>query len=139
MSVIIFIVVFIVSPSVFSKTYCVSDNHLIASGFVKHESNEFQEIFESIKRRLLDPKENIVFDFMTRDFNPELRDWQSITSWDDNNTEDLIMFGDILLISRMDTKEALEIRWFDGTNKHFVYQGLDCANHYIPEAINTLF
>jgi hypothetical protein len=135
----VFLVIFISSPFVFSKSNCVSDNHLVALGFVKHDSNEFEGIYKSIKSRLLDPKENIVYDFATRDFNPQLNIWQAITSWDDHDTYDLLMYGDILLITTFDTKEPLEVRWFDGVNKHFVYQRLTCANDYIPDATNTLF
>lgn len=118
------------------------------NGWVIHNTSEFDQILLDVQSLVANGIDNstIVEDidgFLVTNnsqISPDL--FMKVNTWDVLSTSQEVMYGDIAIFSDLLTPEnALEVRWFDGKNKHIVYNDkyMLCISTKQPVAPNTIF
>lgn len=134
--ILIYLLIFTCAIS-FAKTNC-SDNDLVASGWVKHSSDQLTDIIGKLSKNISSPSWKD--DLETNFFSGSLEKFVHFQSWDNLDTNDLEMFGDVVFYSDIDSGKILEARWYENEQKHFVVSSsLACSVDEVPLAENALF
>lgn len=118
------------------------------NGWIIHNSTEFDKILNDVRKLVADGINNstLVRDldsFMVTNnskISPDL--FMKVDTWDMTSTSQELMYGDIAILTDLFTPEnALEVRWFDGKNKHLVFNDMHmyCISTKQPNASNTIF
>jgi hypothetical protein len=126
---------------------CDLNNSYIQRGWVIHESSEFSHhlsrVQELIESGLGDGsfEEDLNGVLSTNRTIDGSRIYVRTISWDNLDTDRAIMYGDVAIFTdHFSQGHYLEVRWFDGTRKHVVYnnQYLSCISIIPSFADNTI-
>lgn len=117
---------------------CKTNQGLVELGWIQHDESEFAHIYSKLSERV-SQNPNIEFDMETVFPSRSLMKPVHMISYDDLTTDRMEMYGDILFYSDANTEEVIEMRWYEGSKKHFVTSSLPCSSDTIPQADNALF
>lgn len=123
--------------SLWAAEPCQSSKNLINAGFVQHDSSEFTTIHKRLQNALSGQSIRTDLDLIFGSIHLEKP--VHFQSWDDLNTPDLEMYGDIVFYSDIDSGNTFEIRWYEMGKKHFVISSSQCSCDDVPLADNALF
>ena len=124
------------------------DSDYKENGWIIHNSTEFDKILTDVRKLVADGLNNST---LVRDLDsyivtnnskisPDL--FMKVDTWDMISTAQDVMYGDIAILTDLMTPDnALEVRWFDGKNKHLVFNStlMHCISTLQPNALNTIF
>lgn len=120
-----------------SSAWACGDAELIQKGFKFHPNN-FDYIKNKILNKLNQQAEYFVLDEEQMFWSNAHKQYFNLISKDDIRTEQMEMFGDVVLIK--DDNRVKEIRWYHKGEKHFAYStDHKCATNLIPFADNALY
>jgi len=137
----------LITSNAFADKDC-ADSDYQQNGWIIHNSSDFESIYKETLEKIAQgvSSATMVQDiegvFMT--FNssiaPEL--YVKVSTWDILATKEDIMFGDIAIFTdQFNPERALEVRWFDGKDKHIVTNAkyMQCIITKQPSLPNTIF
>jgi hypothetical protein len=126
---------------------CDLNNSYSQRGWVLHDSSEFSEHLKRVQEVI---NEGLEDGLIEEDLNGVIatnrtidgsRIYVKTISWDDLKTERDLMYGDMAIFrDHFNTANILEVRWFDGSKKHVVYNDefLNCISIIPPYAENSI-
>lgn len=129
--------VLISSSSLFAADTCQSSKNLVNAGFIQHDSAEFSSIHKRLQNKITGQTIRTDLDLVFGSIYLEKP--VHFQSWDDLQTPDLEMYGDIVFYSEIETNKTFEIRWYEMGKKHFVISNSQCSCDDVPLADNALF
>ncbi len=131
-----------------SDITCQTNRNLVAMGFAEHPTSEFNKLAQDIYLKVIYDSINFKLDLKKSEEVPEIGRNIELESWDDQRTETLEMYGDIVFIRDPITRQLIEIRWYENGVKHFsvdtnikhpIVGVSTCAMPYYPFVTNALF
>ena len=144
--------VLILAITIFSTTLyseCQINEYYRYYGWVIHQPSDFDKLLPIQFQKISDGLDSgqVISDL---DGHLETNQGRSsdetllmrITTWDNLETERIIMYGDFAIFANAyDPEQIYEIRWFDGEKKHIVITPpyLKCISIIPPVAINVIF
>ncbi|MBT3235904.1 MAG: hypothetical protein HN353_08130 [Bdellovibrionales bacterium] len=144
--------VLILAITIFSTTLyseCQINEYYRYYGWVIHQPSDFDKLLPIQFQKISDGLDSgqVISDL---DGHLETNQGRSsdetllmrITTWDNLETERIIMYGDFAIFANAyDPEQIYEIRWFDGEKKHIVINPtyLKCISIIPPVAINVIF
>ncbi len=132
----IFLVLSLCASQAFAQNVC-RDQALVENGWVEHSSG-LSQIANRLKTEI--EKSNWVPDLESTMLSPSLRKHLKFSSFDNLDTPQSEMFGDVAFYADLKTGEVLEVRWYADGKKHFAHsRSIDCSVDGVPFAVNALF
>lgn len=131
-----------------SEIICHTNRNLIAMGFVEHPTSEFDKLAQDLYLKVIYDSIDFKLDLKNTETVPEIGRNIELESWDDQRTDTLEMYGDVIFIRDPNAKQLIEIRWYENGVKHFSVntnikhpiEGVPtCAMPYYPFVTNALF
>lgn len=130
-----------------SDITCQTNRNLVAMGFVEHPTSEFDKLAQDLYLKVI-YSIDFKLDLKNTEAVPDIGRNIELESWDDQRTDALEMYGDVIFIRDPHAKELIEIRWYENGVKHFSVntnikhpiKGVPtCAMPYFPFVTNALF
>ncbi|MCB0341437.1 MAG: hypothetical protein H6626_13860 [Pseudobdellovibrionaceae bacterium] len=124
-----------------SHETCASNQALLSLGWYVHEAENFSQLAQqqtdlmSHQRNLYRPDtEGVVY-------SSSAHRLVRLESYDKITTAAGEMYGDLLFIMVPETRELIEIRWYEDGLRHTAYsrEFQNCASNMIPDQPNALF
>ncbi len=142
-----FLITILASVHVMAEKDC-PDYDYKELGWIIHNSSEFESILNDTQQKTVDGVlnssmvEDIDGIMMTQNSSIEPFLYVKVNTWDVLSTSQDLMYGDIAIFSDLVHPEnALEVRWFDGKNKHIVFNDryMYCISTKQPHSANTIY
>jgi len=145
----LFVVILILTGQIFvlfdislaDENNCATDCALLDKGWAVHSSKKFSLISREIIIKFRKNRNNYVHDTDGYISSPHSKKTFKYVTYDNEETPQLEMYGDIFFLTDPETGQLIELRWYDGRKRHVIYncECQSCAFDIVPMVKNCLF